>query len=688
MRFRPALILTALLRAPLNSRIPLRLRLVLLVVVFPWHATTPADKAENVAQDKLRRLKPIRLISASDARAAGSYREIPLANAPEAALSERASDVLQKQTGVQVNRSGAPGTQSLLSIRGSSPDQVEYFIEGMPLPRPLTTPFNLENLPLPLFESVELYPSFVPSHLPGANLGGALNFRLLKPEGERTRYLAQVTANSLLGNSIAAARQTNSSLHFVNFEQSRNRYTYTNNNGTPENSGDDRQVSRENEDFSRIGYTGYGETQSGKWQFSALADVLHSERGIPGVQNLLTQSARKMEERLAASAKAVRPLGESSKVQFFVTSALDRTQISDAKREIIAQTSQTTLSPQVMGGTTFGYRTSNLDAAIHVRSRFQTIAIDSTQIADRREIQGAMSGAFDQDLFRIALQVTASADEDRAAQNAFYASREKVFLGQGYGASALFAVRPLALFRAGDRVAIDRTPLEVYAQATSAYRSPTLYERFGDGIFVTPTETLRGERAITNAAGVRGAVKCPFGLVCSWRSEAWLTGAKDFILFTQNSARTLIAINASSAQIMGVENEAQLNLPQRFLLTLRYTYLDARDYGGIPYYQDKVLPFRPRHQAIATLALLFGAIRSITAVEYRGAVFRDRYNSYGFYLPSKILLDTGIDYMFDSGGSAHTLNLTLKNITDNREADFIGYPVPGRYVLCRWTVQF
>ncbi len=651
-------------------------------------ANAATELGEGGAETRLRRLKPIRLISASDARAAGSYREIPLAHAPEAALSERASDVLQKQTGVQVNRSGAPGTQSMLAIRGSSPDQVEYFIEGMPLPRPLATPLNLENLPLPLFESVEIYPSFVPSHLPGTNLGGALNFRLLKPDGDRTRYLTQVTANTLLGNSVAAARQTSNSLQFFHFEQSRNRYTYNNNNGTRENTSDDTRLSRKNEDFTRIGYTGYSTAQLDKWQLSALADVTHSDRGIPGVQNLLTHSARKTEDRFAASAKAQRPVTEHTSAQFFVSTALDRSVINDQDREVIARASQSSLSPQVMGGGSYAYRTSSVDAGLHTRARYQTIAIDSSQIADRREMQAAASGAFDRDLFRVAVQVNASADEDRAAQNAFYASREKIFSGQGYGASALFALRPLALFSGTDAVSIDRTSLEIYAQATTAYRSPTLYERFGDGLFVTPTESLRAERAITNAAGVRGAVKCPLGLVCSWRSEAWLTGAKDFILFTQNSARTLIAVNASSAQIRGIENEAQLNLPERFLLSLRYTYLDARDYGNIPYYQDKVLPFRPRHHAVVTLTLLFGRIRSITALEYRGAVFRDRYNSYGYFLPSKVLLDTGLDYTFETGVASHTINVTLKNLTDDRETDFIGYPVPGRYILCRWTVQF
>jgi hypothetical protein len=58
-----------------------------------------------------------------------------------------------------------------------------------------------------------------------------------------------------------------------------------------------------------------------------------------------------------------------------------------------------------------------------------------------------------------------------------------------------------------------------------------------------------------------------------------------------------------------------------------------------------------------------------------------------FYLPSKVLVDSGIDYTLQAGAT-HILNFTVKNITDDRETDFVGYPLPGRYFLCKWTAQF
>lgn len=640
-----------------------------------------SGKCRVLSLKKSRR--PIRLLSRSEIRAAGNYREIPLADAPEAALSERASDVLQKQTGVQVNRAGAPGTQSILGVRGSTPDQVEYFLEDMPLPKPYNAPLNLETLPLPLLKSVEIFPSFIPSHLPAVNLGGALNFRLRELPAGGVDYLTHTTANSLLGSSVAAARLSSESLHFLAFEQSRNRYNYVSNNGTTENTADDQTLERKNEDFTRFGYTGFMRFNPATWKITTLIDFNRSDRGLPGVENQPLTAVRKRDDRISLAAAAKKSLTEHQSFTFFSSVTLDRSEVSDTQKELFFASGQKSLSPQYLGGISYAYRSDSMDIGAHVRGKYQTVTLNDAQLAERYEGQGALSAAYDRNLFRAAVQANGTVGADNAAQNAFFASAAQTFKQQGAGASALAALRPLYFFGEVKQEHL----LEFYAQVSSAYRAPSLYERFGDNVFVTPSEYLRSEQAVTNAGGIKAASPCGWGLVCSLRTEAWLTGARDYIIFTQNSARTLIAVNASSAQIFGMESEALINLPERFLLTLRYTYLDARDYGNIPYYQDKYLPLRPRHHAAASLTVFYESFRLTGTVEYRGAIFRDRYNSYAYYLQAKTLVDAGIDYIIE-GAAKHTLNFTVKNITDNRDVDLIGYTVPGRYFLVKWMAQW
>ena len=398
------------------------------------------DPSCTVPVRKIR--KPIRLISRPEQSAAGNYREIPLADTPEAAISERASDVLQKQTGVQLNRVGAPGTQSFLGLRGSNPDQVEYFIEDMPLPRPYNSPLNLEATPVPLFRAVEIFPSFVPSHLPATNLGGALNFRLRELTAGDVSYLTQVSANSLLGSSAALARLSEEQLHFINFEQSRNRYRYLNNNGTTENSGDDRTELRQNEDFTRIGYTGFYRKKLGRSRILALVDLMHSDRGLPGTVNLPLTAVRKADDRASLAMQYKTQLNERHSVQLTGAATLDHSDISDPQREALNQLRQQSLSPQLIAGATYAFRTREIDAALHARGRYQSVTIGESRIGKRQEMQAALNAAWDYGLFRLAAQTGATMGNDHAAANAFFASAEKTIEQKGLSASGIAALRP------------------------------------------------------------------------------------------------------------------------------------------------------------------------------------------------------------------------------------------------------
>lgn len=632
---------------------------------------------------RLKLKKPVRLLSHKEKSAAGSYRDIPLAESPEAALSIRASDVLEKQTGITVNRTGAPGTQSFLGLRGSNPNQVDYFIEGLPIPKPYAAPLNLETIPLPLFRSVEVFSSFVPADLPSVNIGGALNFRLRQVG--RSHTFTQIAASSLGASSVSAARFSSDAIHFVAMEQSRNRYTYPNDNGTRENTADDTKAIRTNEDFTRLGYTGFMRTEILGWRVATLLDFSRFDRGLPGTVGMPVFKTRRREERIALSFKAERPFSEKHAIQVFGNVGADHAVISDGDRELLDRVQEKQSVPQFIAGVGYSFSASYFAFGVYLRGDHQEILRNAEFLSKRSSAQAAATASLDTGVLRLAVQASGIASADTAAANAFYASSAKNSFSEGVSSSAIAILRPLFFFKNG--VTITDSALDLYAQVTSAFRLPSLYERFGDNVFVTPSEKLRNENALTNAVGVKASHPCPWNIVCSWRSEAWLTGAHDYILFTQNSPRTLMAVNASSAQIRGVENEAMASVAGIFYFALRYTWLDARDYGSIPYYRDKFLPLRPRHAVQVTASAEKNQWRITASASWRGALYRDRYNSYSYYLASKFTTDLGVDYTWETRAK-HIFNFTIKNLTDNQEVDMIGYPVPGRYFLFKWTAEF
>ncbi|HTL52896.1 MAG TPA: TonB-dependent receptor plug domain-containing protein, partial [Planctomycetota bacterium] len=91
------------------------------------------------------------------------------------------SDELEKTVGVTVRRLGGLGSFSTLSIRGSTPQQVEIFWDGVPLNRADSGLTNLEDIPMDLIERVEIYRGAAPAQFGAAGIGGVVNLVTRRP---------------------------------------------------------------------------------------------------------------------------------------------------------------------------------------------------------------------------------------------------------------------------------------------------------------------------------------------------------------------------------------------------------------------------------------------------------------------------------------------------------------------------
>jgi vitamin B12 transporter len=92
-------------------------------------------------------------------------------------MENRASnlnELLARQTGVQIRRTGGIGSEARISIRGLEGKRVQIFIDG----RPLNTPdgsLGINDLPLQIIERIEIYKGTIPAWLGGDGLGSAVN---------------------------------------------------------------------------------------------------------------------------------------------------------------------------------------------------------------------------------------------------------------------------------------------------------------------------------------------------------------------------------------------------------------------------------------------------------------------------------------------------------------------------------
>jgi iron complex outermembrane receptor protein len=87
---------------------------------------------------------------------------------------ESVADVLAESVGVQVRRFGGLGAFSTVSIRGSTPSQVEVYLDNVLLNRANAGLVDLSNLPVDNVESIEIYRGFT-LQLGAGSIGGAIN---------------------------------------------------------------------------------------------------------------------------------------------------------------------------------------------------------------------------------------------------------------------------------------------------------------------------------------------------------------------------------------------------------------------------------------------------------------------------------------------------------------------------------
>ena len=78
-------------------------------------------------------------------------------------------EILERTVGVQVRNFGGLGDLSTISIRGSTAEQVEIFLDGIPLNRALGGGVDLSTLPLGNVERVEVYRGTAPAGLALSN---------------------------------------------------------------------------------------------------------------------------------------------------------------------------------------------------------------------------------------------------------------------------------------------------------------------------------------------------------------------------------------------------------------------------------------------------------------------------------------------------------------------------------------
>lgn len=674
---------------------------------------------------------------------AGTYTAESLRHGAEAAAAGRVSEVVEKQTGVKINRYGPPGTFSTFMLRGANPEQTGVYINGSKLNDPLGGPVNLENLPLAMFEDAEIYRSHSPVHLSGSHIGGALNLVPVTPPRGKQYYFVSTGAHTLRGGHLGVGLARSGQTHYLVAEGSHNTYEYLDNGGTPFlNTRDDIIRERQNADYGQLGYTGLYDFNWLSSNFKIITDYIGKETGLPGVIGRPTQKVRLGTYRFLTDVFWKYLWNPRLVWRTKGSFQFSQSDLRDPELELAAGY-KSQRRRQYRGD--FGFQPilyffdNRLQVYGQSMGRHTPIYLEDQALAKRSEAD--LGVAFDYEpwdwLGRLTLQAKGHYIRDipEAGLHQVVSHREFNSRSDWLNTSSLRAgVYPGKIWRhlrgrrgtdpgrsksdrkqkqspvleAAQKTTDSPTPIsppagknhrpeemserkmgltwEVYAMVALAERFPSVTESFGDGGLLLPAPDLQKETGLTHTTGLRGGL-APGAWTMDVYASYFQTKMDDLILLIANSQKTMIAVNTGRARISGWEARWKADYRHFLKLDLRYTWLDAVDLGRLPHYYGKYLPYRPRHQFHGLLETGSRRYRWFGGASFTGANYRDRYNSYPYYLEARWNLMTGVIAYLDQAYH-HQLVVSIKNILNQLQPDVLGYPIAGRYYEIKYTGRF
>jgi iron complex outermembrane receptor protein len=632
------------------------------------------------------------VIAASPAPATPREDSAAAASVLSPSDSPRAFDdlgtLLLQVPGVMVVRTGSTMEFATLTLRGSNPDQVMVYVDGVPLNIAEGGGVDLSTLPLGDVERVEVYRGTTPLAFGESTLGGVVSITTRTPTTPRAEARAGTGSyGTWFGDAVGGGRLGRLRVYLgLHLGSTQGDYPYLNQNGTAANPADDSIQPRGNNDLVEgNGVLRAALTLSGRRTLTLGLVGFGREQGLPGPTNGTTtfsrfHTARGLTYLRYESRDDLGPGGRLSAEAF---ASLEWDRLIDPAGEILRLgpmfAHATSLST---GATAHGSRPLGDwgRAAVVLEGRREVYTpVNETMPAMSpgagRRLVGVAGGELDLRLRPLDLHVIPSA-------------RVEVMGDAVGGINAQAQPRPTApaVFRALPvyRLGLVRPLGEaatLKANIGRYERAPTFLELYGNGnTFLLGDPGLRPERG-NNAdlalwidrTGPRAAV--------SSRTTLFAALADDLIDWVHTLGGPSRAENIASARVYGVEQELTLAAGRHFRLTGQGTVTVALDESGLTASQGKQLPNHPRYTAygrpeLGHLALPAGLELALYA---DAAVFVHDYadRTQTMKIPDHAIIGAGASLAWPRARmrvTASALNLANYGPT----WDLAYWPLPGR----------
>ncbi|MFQ5648804.1 MAG: TonB-dependent receptor domain-containing protein [bacterium] len=204
-------------------------------------------------------------------------------------------ELLSSVAGVQVVGDGTGSGRKRLSIRGSNPNQVLVFYDGVLLNDPFSAEADLSGISLASVEEIRITKGGASHRYGSGALGGVIEVISRKYRVDEVRLSSKAGSFNTLGIQPLVAGSVGKLTYLLNFEHAREKgdfpYAYTRLDGSTV------REQRLNADFTANNYFGKFALELNQHTLQIQANIYHSQRGLPGLVFAWTPFAQAETER-------------------------------------------------------------------------------------------------------------------------------------------------------------------------------------------------------------------------------------------------------------------------------------------------------------------------------------------------------------------------------------------------------
>lgn len=633
-------------------------------------------------------------------------------------MENRASnlnELLARQTGVQIRRTGGLGSEARISVRGLEGKRVQVFIDGNPLNTPDGS-LGINDLPLQIIERIEIYKGTIPAWLGGDGLGSAVNVVIR----HRDVSYIDATASYQSYNTVNTGLILKKSFDKAGIEAGAGVFTNSSDNNyimeSPFQKG--LTIKRDHDHFRSVlaggsvrfhqlwfdeveiegAYVGIQKEQQGVQR-----NIQHIEsKGNTGVAILTLKKQHLLNDRLSFKYTAARA---NINVKFIDTSSYsydwegNRSPSIYGKGELgIGPNLATTIQKEFRHMANVNYELNEL----FTLNLNNTLRYGKFEPNDDLGNQYAGKNLFNHpgNLFNTITGVTLETHlrEDKLLLSTavkHYYSRV-----QGYNTNIYLTTPPEKVnnltskigYNAGARYNFT-TAFMAKGSYEKAIRLPLNAELFGDGALITPSILLNPETADNYTAGVVYDKTNARQNRLQLEANAFYMKVKNMIQLAGTGGLTTGYVNYANVDIAGADAEAKLDLTRNIYISFNITWQRLRDMNRyLPGTQQVKNPTYKLQ--IPNVPELFGnwnieyhkdnllGKRTKTRLLYEGSATRRYSYSFNisqydqFYIPGYVSHNLALEQSFHD--QRYTITGEINNLTDQVIINNWNMPLPGR----------